>query len=72
MDLESKRLMWSIIHKLSSNYRKTSIIIITHSMEEAEILCKRIGIMVDGEFVCLGKANEIKNKYGNGYELKLK
>jgi ABC-type proline/glycine betaine transport system ATPase subunit len=41
----------------------------THSMDEAETLCKRMGIMVNGEFVCLGKANEIKNKYGYGYEI---
>ena len=44
----------------------------THSMDEAETLCKRMGIMVNGEFVCLGKANEIKDKYGYGYELNLR
>jgi ATP-binding cassette subfamily A (ABC1) protein 3 len=52
--------------------RKSSIIMTTHSMDEAETLCKRMGIMVNGEFVCLGKANEIKNKYGYGYELNLR
>ena len=31
-----------------------------------------MGIMVNGEFVCLGKANEIKNKYGYGYELNIR
>ena len=40
----------------------------THSMDEAETLCKRMGIMVNGEFVCMGKANQIKDKYGFGYE----
>ena len=44
----------------------------THSMDEAETLCKRMAIMVNGEFVCLGKAHEIKNKYGYGYELNLR
>jgi ATP-binding cassette subfamily A (ABC1) protein 3 len=52
--------------------RKSSVIMTTHSMDEAETLCKRMGIMVNGEFVCLGKANEIKNKYGYGYELNLR
>ena len=37
-------------------------------MDEAETLCKRMGIMVNGEFVCMGKANQIKDKYGYGYE----
>ena len=31
-----------------------------------------MAIMVNGEFVCLGKANEIKDKYGYGYELNLR
>ena len=72
MDPESRRFMWSIIHKLSTTARKSSIIMTTHSMEEAETLCKRMGIMVNGEFVCLGKANEIKDKYGYGYELNIR
>jgi hypothetical protein len=41
-------------------------------MDEAETLCRRMGIMVNGEFVCLGKANQIKEKYGYGYELDLR
>ena len=71
MDPESKRFMWYIIHKLSTTNRKHTMIITTHSMDEAETLCNRMVIMVNGEFACLG-ANEIKNKYGFGYELNLK
>ena len=72
MDPEARRFMWSIIHKMSIMGRKSSIIMTTHSMDEAETLCKRMGIMVNGEFACLGKAYEIKNKYGYGYELNLR
>ena len=72
MDPEARRFMWSVIHKMSTMGNKSSIIMTTHSMDEAETLCKRMGIMVNGEFVCLGKANEIKNKYGYGYELNLR
>ena len=72
MDPEARRFMWSIIHKISTMGRKSSIIMTTHSMDEAETLCKRMGIMVNGEFVCLGRANEIKNKYGYGYELNVR
>ena len=72
MDPESKRFMWSMINKLSKINRKSSVILTTHLMEEAETLCKRMGIMVKGEFVCLGTAEEIKNKYGYGYELNIK
>ena len=68
MDPEARRFMWSVIHKMSTKGRKSSVIMTTHSMDEAETLCKRMGIMVNGEFVCMGKANQIKDKYGFGYE----
>ena len=30
-----------------------------------------MAIMFNGEFVCLGKAEEIKEKYGYGYEMEV-
>ena len=68
MDPEARRFMWTVIHKMSTRGRKSSVIMTTHSMDEAETLCRRMGIMVNGEFVCLGTANQIKEKYGYGYE----
>lgn len=41
-------------------------------MEEAEALCPKIGIMVDGKFRCLGSSQHLKNKYGMGYEIEIK
>ena len=42
----------------------------THSMEEAETLCEKIGILVKGEFKCLGTCDEIKESFGYGFEIK--
>ena len=72
MDPESRRFMWSIIHKISTKEKNSSIILTTNLMEEAEVLCRRIGILLKGEFVCLGKSKEIKERYGYGYEINLK
>ena len=72
MDPEARRFMWSVIHKISTKGKKASVIMTTHSMDEAETLCKRMAIMVNGEFVCLGKAGEIKEKYGYGYEVEVR
>ena len=72
MDPEARRFMWSIIHKTSKKGKKSSVIMTTHSMDEAETLCQRMGIMVNGEFVCLGKASQIKETYGYGYEIDLR
>ena len=71
MDPEARRYMWGVIHRMSLNRKKSTIIMTTHSMEEAETLCKRIGIMVDGQFKCLATSDEIKEKYGYGYEINL-
>ena len=72
MDPEARRFMWSIIHKATKFGKKSSVTMTTHSMDEAETLCKRMGIMVNGEFVCLGKASEIKERYGYGYEIDIR
>ena len=72
MDPEARRFMWSVIHKISTKGKKASVIMTTHSMDEAETLCKRMAIMVNGEFVCLGRAGQIKEKYGYGYEIEVR
>ncbi|KAM0864978.1 hypothetical protein ACQ4PT_043551 [Festuca glaucescens] len=40
---------------------------LSHSMEEAEVLCDRLGIFVDGEFQCIGNPKELKERYGGAY-----
>ncbi len=72
MDPEARRFMWAVIHKVSSRRKKSAVIMTTHSMDEAETLCKRMGIMVNGEFVCLGSSNEIKDTYGYGFEVDIR
>ena len=38
-------------------------------MEEAEVLCDRIGIIDKGNFLCVGSQDELKDKFGKGYRL---
>lgn len=51
---------------------RTSVILTTHSMEECEALCPRIGIMANGKLRCLGSAQHLKNKFGQGFQVELK
>jgi len=48
VDPQAKRFMWNIVSKISTLRKKSSVIITTHSMEEAEALCTKMGIMVGG------------------------
>ena len=72
VDPQAKRFMWNIVSKISTLRKKSAVIITTHSMEEAEALCTKLGIMVAGEFKCFGPSTEIKDKYGTGYEIEIK
>ena len=66
MDPKARRFMWDLINNTVHN---RSIILTTHSMEEAEMLCHRIGIMCAGELHALGSNTQLKSKYGKYYQL---
>jgi ABC-type multidrug transport system ATPase subunit len=41
-------------------------------MEEAEALCTRIGVIVNGGLKCLGSTQHLKERFGSGYEVQIK
>ena len=45
------------------------MILTTHSMEEADVLCNRIGIVNNGVLTCIGTQDRLKELYGGGYHL---
>jgi len=51
---------------------RTSVILTTHSMEECEALCPRIGIMANGKMRCLGSAQHLKTRFGQGFQVEVK
>jgi ATP-binding cassette subfamily A (ABC1) protein 3 len=57
------------LDKIATEKKQSTIILTTHSMEEAEGLSTRLAIMVKGNFQCIGTPQYIKNKYGEGMEL---
>lgn len=60
------------IHMILKNYmhnKKKAILLLTHSMEETEILCDKVAILVNGELKTIGTLHELKTKYGRGYKL---
>ena len=72
MDPEARRFMWSVVAKIASN-KTSAVILTTHSMEEAEALSTKMGIMVKGGiFKCFGSAQHIRNKFGQGYIIEIK
>ncbi|KAG7606931.1 AAA+ ATPase domain [Arabidopsis thaliana x Arabidopsis arenosa] len=64
LDPASRKDLWTVIQRAKQN---TAIILTTHSMEEAEFLCDRLGIFVDGGLQCVGNPKELKGRYGGSY-----
>lgn len=57
LDVIARSELWDTIRVLKE---KTTIILTTHYMEEAEALSDRIGIMKSGRLLALGTADELK------------
>jgi len=66
IDPVARRFMWNFI---SETMHGRSVILTTHSMEECEALCHRIGILVNGQLTCIGTSQHLKSRFGNGYEV---
>lgn len=66
LDPISRRHLWDLI---ASMKEQCAIVLMTHSMEEADTLGDRIGIMARGQLCCLGTPLHLKQKYSSGYRL---
>ncbi|CAI9266700.1 unnamed protein product [Lactuca saligna] len=64
LDPASRNNLWNVVKRAKQN---RAIILTTHSMEEAEHLCDRLGIFVDGSLQCVGNPKELKGRYGGSY-----
>ncbi len=58
LDPQSKRALWGRIQALSK--KGITMILTTHYMEEAELLCDRIGIIDKGKVIALNTPNGLK------------
>lgn len=63
LDPASRRNLWKVVKAAKQD---KAIILTTHNMEEAEVLCDRLGIFVDGRLQVIGNPKSITARYG-GY-----
>lgn len=72
MDPESRRFLWNVLAQISQK-KQCAIVFTTHTMDEAEALSSKMGIMAKGgNFRCFGSAEHIRNKFSTGYIVELK
>ncbi|XP_039306683.1 retinal-specific phospholipid-transporting ATPase ABCA4 isoform X2 [Solenopsis invicta] len=70
VDPAARRSLWKVLQ--SCQAAGQAIILTSHSMEECEALCNRLVIMVKGELVCIGASQELKQRFGAGYDIHIK
>ncbi|MCL7030568.1 hypothetical protein MKW94_023908 [Papaver nudicaule] len=63
MDPVTRRHVWDVIEDAKKG---RSIILTTHSMEEADILGDRIAIVAKGKLRCIGTSIRLKSRFGTG------
>ena len=61
MDPRARRSLWGAIIDAVKDSR--SVLLTSHSMEECQVLCTRLAIMVNGTLRCLGSAQHLKNRF---------
>ena len=72
-DPGARRAMWAYIEKATQGPggRDVAVALTTHSMEECEALCSRVGIMHAGRLACIASPTRLKALYGQGYLLEV-
>lgn len=67
LDPQARRNLWKLIEEVRD--RGISVILTTHYMDEAEMLCDRVAIMDQGEIIALDTPKSlIKNLLGRGFK----
>ena len=64
LDTQTRRKIWDYIKELNEK-EKTTIVLTTHLMEEADYLCERVGIIDHGKIVALDTVKNLKNIVGS-------
>jgi lipooligosaccharide transport system ATP-binding protein len=65
LDPAVRHLLWGKVRELHA--KGVTILLTTHYMHEAEVLCDRLVIMDQGEIKAEGSPHELIQKYGTGY-----
>ena len=62
LDINARRLLWDVVKKL--NQSGTTIVLTTHYIEEAQILCDRVGIIDHGKIIALDDPKKLIEETG--------
>ncbi|KAG0089085.1 hypothetical protein BGZ93_010054 [Podila epicladia] len=68
LDPAVRRIIWDVVNRVKIG---RTVVLTTHSMEEADVLSDRIAIMTSGQLRCIGSSLHLKELYGSGFRLNI-
>jgi ABC-2 type transport system ATP-binding protein len=69
LDPQSRRAMWDLLSELHA--KGQTILLTTHYMEEADLLCERAAIIDHGKLLALDSPTQLKRSVPGGYLIEL-
>ncbi len=63
LDANTRRLLWNLIKKINKLFGVT-ILLTTHYIEEADVLCDNLAIISHGKIIARGSSQELKSMVG--------
>lgn len=68
LDPDARRTVWRLIERVRAE--GTTVVLVTHFMEEAEVLCDRVAVMKRGQVVAEGTVDELIDRFGRGLRVR--
>jgi len=69
LDPLSRKEVWRVLLKAR---RHRAMLLTTHAMEEAQLLCTRIAVLLHGHLQCIGTQQQLLEQLGIGYQLTIR
>ena len=63
LDIQGRRRLWDLVRRLNTD--GTTIFLTTHYIEEAEVLCGRVGVIHHGRLIALDTPSALLEKVGS-------
>jgi len=71
LDPQSRRAIWDMFGELKAHDPDLAIILTTHAMEEADVLCDRVAILDQGKILCADSPAALKRGLATGERVEL-
>jgi len=66
LDPKSRKMIWDQIGEIKKMYN-TTFILTTHYMDEADVMCDRVGIINSGKIIVVGSPDGLKKSIGDNF-----